>query len=49
MKEARVFSGIGALRQSPSGEKLEVTEAVSHWLKICEMGGTGAERLSLKR
>jgi integrase len=45
MKEARAFSeNLGAVKESPSGTKLDVAAAVDHWLAICEkIGRDGRE------
>jgi integrase len=45
MKEARAFSeNLGAVRESPSGTKLDVVAAVDRWLAICEkIGRDGRE------
>jgi integrase len=40
MKEARSFSeNLGALKEAPSGTKLNVPESIDRWLEICEKTG----------
>ncbi|GLS22054.1 hypothetical protein GCM10007874_50710 [Labrys miyagiensis] len=50
MKEARAFSeNLGAIKESPSGTKLDVEDAVDRWLAICEkIGRDGRETVEPK-